>query len=130
MIYVDVHVELLLTGDDGWIDQSRACDFVPHIAGQRIFIQVLRDRSACLGNGSLHFRSEAGLDRNINRRDGKFFPGRTQDDASRFRIKPPIELAPGVDSAAINRSFVRVQSAAHEHELFRERRYLRVKLQS
>src|ERR1700704_2853786 len=38
VIDVDIRVKLLLSGDDGWIDQSRACDFVPHVAGQRIFI--------------------------------------------------------------------------------------------
>src|SRR3979411_2442615 len=50
MIDVDVHVELLLSGDDGWIDQGHASDFVPHVAGQRISIQILRFRRPCLGD--------------------------------------------------------------------------------
>src|SRR5438132_4955023 len=44
VVDVDVHVELFLAGDDGGVNQSHAGNFVPHVARQRVLVEILRNR--------------------------------------------------------------------------------------
>ena len=46
MIDVDIHIELLLAGNDRRIDQGNAGDFVPHETRQRILVEIPCDRSS------------------------------------------------------------------------------------
>src|ERR1700722_7607393 len=46
VVYVDVHIQLPLPREDRGINQRRARDLVPHVAGKGILVEIRRDRCA------------------------------------------------------------------------------------
>src|SRR5579871_392302 len=99
MIDVDIDVELFLASDDGRINQCRRRELVPHETRHGILRQIASYRRVRLGNGSGDLWGHASLDGNINGRDCDLLPRRAHDNTHRFRIEPPVEFAPAIDSA-------------------------------
>src|SRR6266478_4078547 len=98
VVNVDVHVELLLSRDDGRINHGRSGEFIPHKAFDGVLSKVSRDRRIRLGNSRSDGWIHHGLDGDVDGRDRDLFPGRAHDHTHRFRIKPPVELPPSINA--------------------------------
>src|SRR6266478_901060 len=127
VVNIDIHVELLLSGDDRRIDQGSRGEFIPHKTFDRVLRQVASDRRIRFGDSRSDGWVHQRLDGNVDGRDRDLFPGRAHRYPDSFRIKPPVKFAPSIN--ARDAAVVGVHPAAHQDQLFRERRHFWIKPQ-
>ncbi len=116
VVNVDIHIELLFTGDEGGVEPGAGCELVPHV------VTVLApggDIAGCgrAGAGDLveHLLGEGHLDGDVDGGDVDARPAGLKDDVGGLGVKPEVELvARGGGEFGVVR--LGIETAAHEDD--------------